>query len=537
MTIRAGQFDAILVGSGFGGAMAAQALVGAGRRVLVLERGGWVARGPENWKAAGVGLIGPHFSRDTPYEVHAHGRVKQTGAWHCVGGQSVFYGGASFRFRERDFVHDESVLGDSGAAWPFTYATLEPYYARAERLLGVAGAHGQDPTEPWRSAPYAQAPAPLSPPSRLVADAARRLGLSPFPIPLAIAFAPEDGRRPCIHCGTCDGYACATEAKNDLATGVLPALIARGLTLRPNTVVSRLSREGRRVTGVDWVDRVTGERGHASAPIVVLAAGALATPHLLLASGIARLSPAAGSVGRYLVRHRNAVVFGVFARRPNPAGAFDKQIAIHDFYHGAPDDPEAPPGGLGGLQQLTPSAGLVRAYMPVLVRDPAVRLVSHATGLLAIAEDEPRRENGVELDLARHDRFGRPGLRVRHAYSVRDERAVAALVRQARRVMRAAGAAFTYVHSIETFSHALGTVRLGPDPRTAPLDERGAFRGVDGLFVCDGSALPRSAGVNPSLTIAAVALKVGEHAAASLPAAADAQPFTISRSLRILDPA
>ena len=516
---RADRWDAIVVGSGFGGAMAAHALVHAGHRVLMLERGGWVARGPQNWRQSGMGLLGPHYSTETPYEVSVGGRRRRVGAWHCVGGQSVFYGGASFRFREREFAHDDAIVGDSGAAWPFGYDALEPFYARAERLLGVAGLAGADPTEPWRSEPYPQRPAPLSAPSQVVSDAARRLGLAPFPIPLAISYAADGGRRACIRCGTCDGYACAAEAKNDLATGVIPALVRLGMTLRPNTVCVRVTRAGRRVTGVEWVDRVTGERGHLAARVVVLAAGTLATPHLLLASGMDQLSSAPGALGRYLTRHRNAVVLGLFPRRPNPEGAFDKQVAIHDFYDGAPDDPRAPEGPLGGIQMMTPPQGLVRAYLPRLVRDPGAALVSYATGLLAIAEDQPRRENGVELGAAR-DRFGMPLLRVRHAYSRRDGLAAAALVRQARRVLREAGAPLALVHSIETFTHALGTARMGPDPREAPLDGHGAFRGVDGLFVADGSALPRSGGVNPSLTIAAVALMVGEHAAAALPPAA-----------------
>jgi choline dehydrogenase-like flavoprotein len=507
-----------VVGSGFGGAMAAHALVAAGHRVLMLERGGWVARGPGSWGAGGVGLVTPHYSSESEYRVTANGRRGRAGSWQCVGGQSVFYGGASFRFRERDFEHDDHVVGDSGAAWPFRYADLEPYYARAERLLGVAGEAGADPTEPPRSAPYPHRPAPLAPSSRAVADAARRLGLAPFPIPLAISYEAGAARRACVRCGTCDGYACAAEAKNDLATGVIPELVRRGMALRPHVVCVRLAREGARVVAAEYVDRVTGERGRLTARCFVLAAGALATPHLLLASGLDAASPARDAVGRYLTRHRNAVVLGVFGRRPNPGGTFDKQVAIHDFYAGAPGG-DAPPGPLGGIQQMTPPPGLVRAYLPPGVRGAAAMLVSRASGLLVIAEDQPRRENAVAIDPSAVDRFGLPRLHVHHAYSPRDEAAAAALVARARRVLREAGARFAVVHPIATFSHALGTVRLGPDPRTAPLDADGRYRGVDNLYVADGSALPRSAGVNPSLTIAANALRTGARAAAALPPA------------------
>ena len=512
MTAR--MWDAIVIGSGFGGAMAAHALVTAGQRVLMLERGGWVARGPQNWDASGVGLITPHYTTETPYDVSSRGRRYRAGSWHCVGGQSVFYGGASLRFRERDFGPNDVIVGDSGAEWPFDYDAMEPFYSRAEQLLGVAGEAGVDPTEPWRSAPYPQPPAPLSRTARTIADASSRLGLRPFRIPLAISYEGASGRRACVRCGTCDGYACAAEAKNDIATSVIPDLTRRGMALRANTVCVRLVRDGSRVAAVECVDRVTGERSTFSAERFVLAAGALATPHLLLASRLENCNPAGGSVGRYLMRHRNAVVFGVYARQPNPERGFDKQIAIHDFYDGDPENAVLT-GTLGGIQQMTPPVELVRAYMPVLVRDPAATLVSPATGLLVIAEDQPRRENAVSIDWTNRDRFGLPRLRVSHAHTARDEAAAAALAAHAKRILREAGARITYVHPIETFSHALGTVRMGSDPHTAPLDEHGRFRGLDNLYVTDASALPRAAGVNPSLTIAANALRIGARLAPS----------------------
>jgi choline dehydrogenase-like flavoprotein len=210
------------------------------------------------------------------------------------------------------------------------------------------------------------------------------------------------------------------------------------------------------------------------------------------------------------------VVFGVYPRRPNRERVFDKQVAIMDFYLGDPEAPQ-PRGRLGSIQQMTPPLGLVRAYLPRIARGPAALLVSHSSGLLVIAEDQPRCENGVTADWSATDRFGMPRLRVHHAYTARDEAAAAVLVRHARRVLRETGARFTWVHGIETFSHALGTVRMGPDPATAPLDADGRYRGLDNLYVVDGSALPRSAGVNPSLTIAANALRIGERIVGSIP--------------------
>jgi len=100
-------------------------------------------------------------------------------------------------------------------------------------------------------------------------------------------------------------------------------------------------------------------------------------------------------------------------------------------------------------------------------------------------------------------------MKVVHRYADRDLAARSFLAARAADVHRSAGALATYTHEIDTFSHALGTVRMGEDPETAPLDARGAFRGVERLYVADGSALPTSAGVNPSLTISANALRLG----------------------------
>jgi len=512
-------YDAVVVGSGFGGAMVAHQLVAAGERVLMVERGDWVTRGPHNRAPGGAWAVEPDHARETPWQVDV-ATNRRIEAFHCVCGPSVFYGGAALRFREADFYVNPEIVGDSGAAWPFGYDELEPYYTAAERLLGVAGESGTDPTEPARSAPFPYDPGPLSGAGRILGDAALRLGLHPFRIPLAINYEAGGGRAACERCSTCDGFACPVSAKNDLATCVLPALVRAGMELRTNTAAVRLRAAGGRVRGVECVDRQTGERWTARGARYVLAAGALVTPYLLLASGAEQLAPGGDVVGRYLMRHRNSIVFGVFPRRPNAALEFHKHFAIHDFYFGHPS-PNAPPGKLGGIQQWAPPPP---SSVRVMLRDrrplnhvlaPGVPLT---TGLLTIAEDQPQSGNGVHVDASRRGPFGLPRLAVTHRYARRDEAAGRVLVREAKRIMRAAGAVYSYVYEIDTFSHALGTVRMGSDPRRSALDENGRFRGLENLYVADGSAFPTSGGVNPSLTIAACALRVGARlAGASAP--------------------
>jgi choline dehydrogenase-like flavoprotein len=284
-------------------------------------------------------------------------------------------------------------------------------------------------------------------------------------------------------------------------------MLARGLELRPRTVAVRLEQRAGRVTGVRCFDlaRRAWYRCHADA--YVLAAGTLATPHLLLASGLDRLNPAGAVVGRYLMRHVNAIVFGVFPGALEGHDRFHKQVAFFGHYLGAPDGGPPGPGGL--LQQVqSPPRGLVRAHLPGPLKRLGAAVVPHMTGLLVIAEDRPRAENRITLDHTVHDRFGLPRPLVLHQYGRRDLAARAALIQTAVRILRRAGAVAHYVHRISTFSHAVGTVRMGVDAAAAPLDENGRFRGVANLFVADGSALPTAAAVNPALTIGANALRI-----------------------------
>jgi choline dehydrogenase-like flavoprotein len=278
-----------------------------------------------------------------------------------------------------------------------------------------------------------------------------------------------------------------------------------------DSVVTRLVTDGKRVTRVEVADRESGELTVYRAREVVVAAGALATPQLLLASGLAPLNPGGRVIGRYLQRHYNEILFGIFARPPNPGGGFHKQIGIHDLYFGHPSV-TAPPGKLGGLQQLpTPPAGLVRAEVPRLVGAIVAPWIEHLTGLLVMAEDQPVYENRVLLDETASDRYGVPRLLISHRHTSRDQAAGAALSRVARRILRRAGALACYRHQVATFSHGVGTVRMGKDPNTSALDADCRFRGLDNLTVVDAGAMPTSAAVNPSLTISALALRAAGH--------------------------
>ena len=204
---------------------------------------------------------------------------------------------------------------------------------------------------------------------------------------------------------------------------------------------------------------------------------------------------------------------------------FEREPEAAELDLPGPDDPVAwnyitegtevvgPSGDkLGSVQQMmTPPKELVRAHLPRGLQTVLGAFTEQLTGLLCIAEDQPRHANGVGVDWGVRDRYGLPQLVIDTSYSPRDEQAVLALARRARAVLGTMGALTSYTHRVKTFSHAVGTLRMGRDASTTPLDAHGRFRGVDNLWVTDGSALPMSAGVNPSLTIAANALRAAER--------------------------
>ena len=499
----------VVIGSGVGGSMTAHALVGAGMNVLMIERGVELERGRHNWAPDAAFELSPYYSMESHYRFRGTSRGRK-GTFQCVGGPSVFYGGIALRLRAADFGHRPDIVGATGAAWPISYEDMAPFYRAAEGILGVAGRTGRDPADPAEAAVYPYRAPSLLGPARLIRDAASGLGLHPTHLPLAIDFEGNGfGTGPCVRCGTCDGYICAVGAKREPAAAILPALVGRGLKLVSNTVAVRILWRGRRVVGVVGVDRGNGRRTVFTGSRYILAGGALGSSHLALASGLDSASPAGDWVGRCLMRHCNMIVYGLFRGRLAGGDAFHKQVGIFDHYGLRDDQPK-----FGALQSIhTPPRGLIADRLPAFMAHLIDPVLGRCTGLLAIAEDEPRRENRIEVSRTRSDRYGLPRAIVTHRYTRRDLAARKHLAGVAKAVLRSAGAWATPTLPIHTFSHAVGTLRMGRDPDTAPLDRWCRFRGFDNLWVTDGSFLPRSGAVNPSLTIAANALRVADRIA------------------------
>ncbi len=484
-------YEAIVIGSGLGGGAAAYALSRAGFRTLLLERGGWVKRDALDWSPRRI-LIDQRYKSRSPLAVEGDRGHQSVYPNEVVGGMSVFYGGASLRLREKDFSH-----------WPIDYAEIEPYYTQVEHLLEVHGQAGVDMHEPPRSGAYAFGGIDLAPPAKRIYKAAKSLGHRPFKIPLALNFTNKD-RPTCIRCSTCDGFPCRVEAKNDVAMTLLARAQAYDLVVMPGMIVLQLETECGRVVRVRCLDGTSKRAVDFSAKIVILSAGALQSPAILLRSGLERYDNHR-LVGRFLMRHCNAVVTGLFPFRTNPDGVFHKQLCLTDFYEDLRDLLDT---SVGTIQDIyTPAPEVLKHYAPFGYGSLSALVANYVQNLLCIAEDDPQFENRVHLT-TRRDEYGIAVTGVAHRYSDGDRLRRKYLTDRAKRILRQAGGLYNRVYKLDTFSHAVGSLRFGNHAPDSVLDESCRFRGIDNLFVLDGSFMPTSGGVNPSLTIAANALRV-----------------------------
>jgi len=510
-------YDVIVIGSGAGGGTLTHALAPTGKRILLLERGDFLPREPQNWDSKSV-WIDLRYHNSGKWTDAGTGKEFPPKQNYYVGGNTKVYGAILFRFRERDFEQIQHVDGIS-PAWPLGYADFEPWYTRAEHLYHVHGRRGADPGEPPSAAAYRYPPLSHEPRiAQLEADLAGA-GLHPFPLPVGLIYdesAPQFS--PCIRCATCDGYPCLVNGKADAhVVCVEPALRYPNVTLRTRTRVTRLETDGpgRTITGV-VADR-DGQTETYSADLVVLAAGAINSAALLLASASDRhpggLGNGSGVVGRHLMMHNNSSLIA-FSKIPNPT-KFAKTLGVNDFYFGDPADDGTWPYPLGAMQMLGKSDAVLIGFDAPDADDPA-ELARHAMDFWLTTEDLPLPGNQVTLG---------PDGRIRLRYTQTNAEAHRRLKQRFMGLLSAIQCredvlpGYSYLGGrlgISAVAHQNGTVRFGTDPATSALDLNCKMHELDNLYLADSSFFVSSTAVNPTLTIIANALRVADHIAERL---------------------
>jgi choline dehydrogenase-like flavoprotein len=499
-------YDVIIIGTGAGGGTLARHLAPSGKRILLLERGDWLPREPENWQSHDVFVDNRYVSDDT-FQPQVH---------YFVGGATKLYGAALYRLRREDFGELKHYDGVS-PAWPISYDEIEPYYQQAEELYEVHGARGEDPTEPPASGPYPFPAVSHEPRVQQLSDDLAAAGFHPFHAPCGIRLTESDKPHSvCVRCQNCDGFPCVVHGKSDAEVlGVRPALEHRNVTLLTNAKAVKLETNDAGTVVTEVVVERDGATERYAADIVVVAAGAANTAKLLFLSANDRhpngLANGSDQVGRNYMFHNSQAVLAI-SREENPT-IFQKTLGLNDFYFGGNgfDYP------LGNIQMVGKSqAEMFRGEKPgetkLAPEWTLDRVAKHAIDFWLSTEDLPVPENRVTVD-----KDGKLTL----AYKATNDVPKGNLYHELKNILGKLH--MNEHHLIQRFAymkneipvagcaHQAGTTRFGTDPETSVLNTDCRAHEVDNLYVVDTSVFPSIGAVNPALTAMANSLRVGDH--------------------------
>lgn len=510
------EVDVVIVGSGASGSVFAAKLAEAGKKVVVLEGG------PQRVPAD------LYSSQIWARRIKWFGPPTQTGGSEPISvgfGSGWGTGGAALHhyavwLRRHADEFDMRTRFGQALDWPLRYADLQPYYDRIQEEVGLSGDAG---LEVWRppGAPYPMPPRAQFRQADLIAGGFSKLGLRTSPLPMAINSVPYKGRPACQNDGWCDAGCPTLALANPLAV-YLPAAQRAGAELRHESYVTRIRKNDRTglATGVEYFDG-RGRRRFQPARLVVAAAYTFQTPRLLLNSATTDqpggMANSSGLVGRYMMTHSSANIFGLFRERTeNFRGTVGGQLLSQEAYA---KDPQR--GYLNSSQWLIANAmkpndllGVANSR-PDLFGDNLHRFLQTAAHHLAtmtfVGEDMPKQENQLTLDTANRDRYGYPLAKVVHDFGADDLRCYEDGIALGKRVFQAAGAYEVWASS-RVHMHAMGGAIMGSDPQSSVTNSYGQTHDIPNLFVAGPSLFPTSGAANPCFTIHALSLRAAEYA-------------------------
>ena len=528
------EVDFVVVGSGAAGGVMARELARNGFSVVVLEAGPWLTE--RDFSHDGFwGQIHPEKSltnsrKDLPGTERPTANDETTpSGWNnygrIVGGGTVHFTANYWRFQESEFeqatrygVPDDSTIAD----WPIRYADLEPYYTKVEWEVGVSGLAG-NPFEPPRSRPFPVPPLPIKSEGVLLERAARKLGMHPWPAPMAILSRPYRGRSGCVACGICFGNACEVRAKSSTLVTMVPEAIATGrCEIRPLSYVRRVETNARgRVTGVTYFDRNKREITQ-RAKVVVLSANGCETPKLLLMSATSAfadgLANSSGQVGRHIMFNGSALRDGLFEHEINGWKGAVVGCVVWDTF-----DLPASLGVYGGggfdfrCGYAPMDGGATWPGEPTWGSAWKKRARDYFTKRLGVyghMSSLPTPNNRMDLDPTVKDAWGLPAPRLTFTGHPNDYKLAAWFGNRGEELLRAAGAlsvAGDYGQPDTGGPHLLGTCRMGNDSRTSVVNADHRAHDVPNLFIVDGSNFVTSGRGQPTMTIQALAFRAADR--------------------------
>jgi len=528
--------DFVVIGAGAAGGVVAKELSTAGFSVVVLEQGPYLQEKDYSHDEIKY-TFQAGFTNDPKLQPLMFRKnenepaiAKQTIMYgRQVGGGSVHFTANYWRFHESDF-HERSLFGDvpgtSFADWPISYNDLEPFYTKAEYDLGISGLAGANPFEAPRSKPYPLPPMPVKSSGVLFEQATKKLGLHPFPAPVAILSQPYRGRGACVHCGFCEAFGCEIRAKSSTKVTVIPVAEKTGrCEIRPDSYVRKVETDARgRATGAIYFDSQRREVFQRARAVVVCANG-VESPRLLLNSrsnlfpqGLANSS---GLVGKNLMWDLGVLASAVFEHPLNEFKSIQVTRLIHDYYRADPKRGFYGGGGIDARFQYYP-AGFALFGLPenaprwgLEYKKTVGEYFTRTMSLLGHATSLPMEKNSVSLDPGVKDAWGLPAVRITYERHPDDMANLKWLLEREYEIFEAmkpkkywaAPDAFDLPVSV----HLMGTCRMGADPKKSVVNRYSQTHDVPNLFVVDGSNFVTSARQQPTATIQALAYHAADH--------------------------
>lgn len=520
--------DALIIGAGASGAVAAAQLAQNGISVVCLEQGPYVSASefwgnkPE-WEFMTTKRWHPcpnvrALPDDYPVEV-SESDVNPL-MYNAVGGSTILYAAHWQRFAPSDFR--VKTLDDVADDWPFTYQDLEPYYDQMDVEMGISGLAG-DPAYP----PMTDFPLPPLPIGKIGMKAAagmNKLGWHWWPAPNAIPSRAYRGRNQCARWGTCL-TGCPEQAKASVDLTHWPIALKNGARLVTGARVCEILIDGRgRASGAVYIDR-DGSNHRQEASTVIVCANGIGTPRLLLLSKSPQfpdgLANSSGLVGKNLMMHPYAAVSGSFDDRLEswlgPAGQTIQSMHFYEteqsrgFVRGAKWQ-VMPSGGPLGMRAAYGGKPLEEAWGANLHRNTR-KVFGRSFEWGIIAEDLPDESNHVEIVPSLTDSDGIPAPKIVYQNSENTKKLIDFHLERCKEAMSAAGAIDMVVTPLmrDCGWHLMGTARMGEDPKTSVVDQWGQSHDVPNLYIYDGSVFITSSGVNPTGTICAIALRCVKH--------------------------
>ncbi|MCM8732377.1 GMC family oxidoreductase [Hephaestia sp. GCM10023244] len=500
--------DFVIVGTGAGGGTLACKLAEAGFSVVAMDAGPYW-RPLEDFASDETHQEKLYWTDerivdgDTPLKMGGNNSGKS------VGGSTVHFAMVSLRFRPKWFKA-RTKLG-YGADWPVDWREMWRYYGEVERALCIAGPL----TYPWgpRRPRYPYRAHPLSASADYLARGAEALGIQWTETPIATLSAPRGRAHPCVYRGFCV-TGCSTNAKQSALVTWLPRALKAGAEIRDLAMVGRIETRNGRATGVHY--RRGGEWRFQKARNVVVAGYAIETPRLLLNSANDEfpdgLANSSGLVGKNLMVQLNQAAWGqvedeVRSYKGPPSLAISEHWNYEDAgkdYFGGWCYMSQGPLPITWAKTLAGGRGLWgQALIDEMARS------NHSVGLKMVGEVLPDERNRVTL-ADETDQYGLRIPRITFSYRENEKAMIVHAVDFMDRSLAATGATERW-KEMEDTCHLNGTARMGDDPATSVVDADCRSWDIPNLWVCDGSVFPTVGGVNPSLTIQAIACRTGDR--------------------------